>query len=186
MWEVENAWQFGSRGPDNHRAMMLVGNGGYIWDAPLKPLLKVEYAFATGDNNSTDGRSREFHNLFPTNHLHYGSADREGLRNLHNFRVASGLQLLPKVRFETDYHKFLLAAKRGAWKNAGGAVLGFDPTGTSGRDVGQEIDFTLRLPLWKHVKLMGGYSVFFPGAFAKATRGPETHHWGFVQTVVSF
>ncbi len=45
---------------------------------------------------------------------------------------------------------------------------------------------TLRSPLWKHLKLMAGYSVFFPGGFAKTTRGPETHQRGFVQTVVSF
>ncbi len=184
--ELEFAYQNGHRGLDNHRAAMMVINRGYLWKAPLKPWLKFEYAVASGDNNPTDGRSREFHNLFPTNHLHYGYADREGLRNLHNFRVTNGWKLLPKVRFEADFHKFLLAARRGPWKNAGGAVLGFDPTGASGRDVGQEIDFTVRLPLWKHLKLMGGYSVFFPGAFAKATRGPETHHWGFVQTVVSF
>ena len=183
-WEV--AYQNGRRGPDKHRAAMIVINSGYLWDVPSKPWVRLEYAVASGDNDSTNGKSREFHNLFPTNHLHYGYADREGLRNMHNFRVTSGWQLLPKVRFEADLHKFLLAAKRGAWKNAGGGVLGFDPTGTSGRDVGQEIDFTLRLPLWKHVKLMGGYSVFFPGTFAKATRGPETHHWGFEQTVISF
>ena len=185
-YEVENAWQFGDNGADHHRAAMLVVNGGYVWDAPLHPMLKVEYAFATGDGDPTDGKSREFHNFFPTNHLHYGYADIEGLRNLQNFRVTGGLQLAKKVRFETDLHKFLLTEKRGAWKNAGGAVLGVDPTGLSGRDVGQEIDFTLRLPLWNHLQLTAGYSVFLPGSFAKATRGPENHQWGFIQTVVRF
>ena len=85
-----------------------------------------------------------------------------------------------------DYHRFLLAAKRGPWKSAGGAVLGWDPTGSSGRDIGQELDLTVRLPLMKRLGFLAGYSVFLPGAFAERTRGPATHHFGYIQTTVRF
>lgn len=185
-YEVENAWQFGERGPDRHTSVMLVGNAGYVWDTPRKPLVQFEYAFARGDDDPTDGDSNEFHNLFPTNHIHYGYADLVGLRNLHNFRVTGAAQVRPKVRVEVDYHRFLLAAIRGPWKSAGGAVLGWDPTGSSGRDIGQELDLTVRLPLKKRLSFLAGYSVFLPGAFAKRTRGPETHHFGYIQTMLRF
>jgi hypothetical protein len=88
---------------------------------------------------------------------------------------------------QADYHRLLLAEKRGPWKNAGGAVLGFDPTGQSGRDLGQELDLTARIPiLERHLNLMAGYSFFSPGGFVKRTRGSENHHFGYIQTIVRF
>ena len=185
-YSVEHAWQFGERGPDAHRAAMLVAMGGYAWGRRWQPRLQVEYDFATGDNNPSDGRSREFNNLFPTNHIFYGYADLVGLRNVHDFRLTASAQLHPKLIVEADYHRFLLAARRGPWKNSGGRVLGFDPTGAAGRDLGQEFDITCRVPMQTHVSLLGGYSLFLPGRFAALTRGPELHHFGYVQTTLRF
>jgi len=186
-YEIENAWQFGNRGPDDHSAVAFVGSAGYGWDGRLRPALNFEYAFATGDNGASDGNSNEFNNLFPTNHLHYGYADLVGLRNLHDVRATLSSRLHPRLSLQADYHRFLLAEKRGPWKNAGGAVLGFDPTGQSGRDLGQEFDLTARVPiLERYLNLMAGYSFFLPGRFAVRTRGPETHHFGYIQTVVRF
>jgi len=185
-YSLEHAWQFGARGPDDHRAAMLVATVGHAWGGRWQPRLGLEYDFATGDNNPADARSREFHNLFPTNHIFYGYADLFGLRNLHAFRLTAATALHTKLTAEIDYHRFLLAARRGRWKDAAGRVLGFDPTGRSGRDAGQELDFTARLPLHKHLSFLVGYSLFLPGAFAERTRGPETHHFGYVQTTVRF
>jgi len=185
-YSVEHAWQFGERGPDGHRAAMLVATSGYAWGGRWPSRLQLEYDFATGDNNSRDGRSREFNNLFPTNHTFYGYADLVGLRNVHDFRLTAAAQMNPKLTFEADYHRFLLAAPRGPWKNAGGKVLGSDPTGAAGRDLGQEIDVTFRVPLHSHLSLLGGYSLFLPGRFAAITRGPKPHHFAYIQTTVRF
>lgn len=183
---LEHAWQFGRRGPDRHRATMLVAKGGHTWGGRWRPRLGLEYDFATGDDDPRDGNSREFNNLFPTNHIYYGYADLLGLRNMHDLRLTAAARVHPKLIIEADYHRFLLAAQRGPWKNAGGRVLGVDPTGEAGQDLGQEVDLTLRLPLEKRLHLLAGYSVFLPGRFALRTRGPETHHFGYIQTTVAF
>ena len=80
----------------------------------------------------------------------------------------------------------VVPARRGPWKSATGRLLGFDPTGEAGRDLGQEVDFTARVPVNTHLSFLGGYSVFRPGRFAVRTRGPETHHFGYIQTTVRF
>lgn len=185
-YEVEHAWQFGQRGPDRHRAAMLVAKGGYAWAGRWQPQLGLEYDFGTGDNDPADGNSREFNNLFPTNHKFYGYADLLGLRNLHALRLTTAAKVHSKLTVQADYHRFLLAARRGPWKNAGGRVLGSDPSGEAGRDLGQEVDFTFRVPLHRHLNFLAGYSVFLPGRFATRTRGPETHHFGYLQTTVRF
>lgn len=183
-YSVENAWQFGERGPDSHRGAMFVGTAGYAWTGRWQPRLQFEYDFATGDNNPADGRSREFNNLFPTNHPFYGYADLLGLRNLHALRGTLAATPHSRLTLEFDYHRFFLAAERGPWKNAGGRVLGFSPTGSFGQDLGDEIDVTFRVPLHSRVGFLAGYSAFFPGRFAIATRGGETHHFAYVQTTL--
>jgi len=185
-YSVEQAWQLGWRGPEPHRAAMLVSTGGYAWNGRYRPRLGVEYDFATGDGNPGDGRSGEFHNLFPTNHPYYGYADLFGLRNLHAVRFTAALRPLVRITLEADYHNFWLATRRGPWKNAGGRALGQDPEGLSGRHVGQEVDLTARIPLHQRLSLLAGYSVFVPGRFAARTRGPELHHFGYIQTLLGF
>lgn len=148
--------------------------------------MQLEYDFASGDNDPADGKSREFHNLFPTNHPYYGYADLVGLRNLHDFRAAGAMALHPKITLELDYHHFLLASPRGPWKSAGGRVLGSDPLGRFGRDLGHEIDLTLRIPVQQHLSFLAGYSAFLPGRFAIHNRGSETHHFGYIQTTFQF
>ncbi len=185
-YSVENAWQFGQRGPDSHRAAMLISTGGYAWGGRWQPRVQFEYDLASGDNNPTDGKSREFHNLFPTNHPFYGYADLVGLRNLHDLRGTVAVTLHPKVIVELDYHHFLLAAQRGPWKSASGRVLGSDPLGRFGRDLGHEVDLTVRLPLDKHLSFLVGYSAFVPGSFAIHNRGSETHHFAYIQTTFQF
>jgi alginate export protein len=183
-YSLEHAWQFGQRGPDGHVAAMFVGTAGYAWPGRWQPRVQLEYDFASGDNNPADGKSREFNNLFPTNHPFYGYADLVGLRNLHDFRATGAMSLHPKLTLELDYHHFLLAEPRGPWKSAAGRVLGSDPLGRFGRDLGQEVDLTLRIPVQQHLNFLAGYSAFIPGRFAIHARGPEVHHFAYIQTTI--
>jgi hypothetical protein len=80
----------------------------------------------------------------------------------------------------------LLASRRGRWSNAGGRTLGFLPAGTAGRDLGQELDLLVRVPVNKYLQFETGYAIFFPGAFARSARGPEVHQFGYLQTWIGF
>ncbi|MBI2819430.1 MAG: alginate export family protein, partial [Acidobacteria bacterium] len=150
-YDLENAFQVGQRGPDTQRAAALAAQARYRFDGGLKPEFGFEYDYATGDGKSTDGRSQEFNNLFPTNHLHYGFADYLGWRNMQDFKPYLSLQVSSNMRAEFAYHRFLLVEKTGAWKNAGGTLLGIDPTGRLGTDLGHEIDITFTFPLYEHI-----------------------------------
>ena len=185
-YDLENAYQFGQKGPDTHRAAALAAIGRYRFGGRRAPELGFEYDFATGDANSKDGKSGEFNNLFPTNHPHYGYADYLGWRNMQDFKPYLSLALRANVRAEISYHRFLLVEKAGPWKNAGGTVLGFDPTGKLGTDLGHEIDLTVAFPLYEHLRLLPGYSLFLPGKFARGTQGSRASQFAYWQTVVTF
>jgi len=109
-YDLENAFQVGQRGPDTQRATALAAQARYRLGSRFSPEFGFEYDYATGDGDPTDGRSEEFNNLFPTNHLHYGFADYMGWRNMQDFKPYLALQFRPGVRAELAYHRFLLAA----------------------------------------------------------------------------
>jgi hypothetical protein len=127
-----------------------------------------------------------FFNPFPTNHQLCGYAGLMGGHHVQGFRSVFTVAPAQPVRFDVDYHRLYLLQARGAWKNAGGAVLGFDPTGQSGTHVGDEVDFLVAFPLHKHLKVLSGCSLFLPGEFARKTRGEDKQHFVYLQTQVDF
>jgi hypothetical protein len=185
-YELEFANQFGHRAADSHRARAFAGRLNRTLDEKLKLRVGFEYDVASGDSDPADGRSGEFFNLFPTNHPLYGYADLMGWRNMQDFRPHFSFTPVGPLSFDVDYHRFYLLQGRGPWKNAGGVVFGFDPTGQSGKHVGDELDFTAAFPLQKHLKILSGYSIFWPGEFARRTRGPDKQHFFYLQTLLNF
>ena len=185
-YDVEFANQFGQRGNDSHSARAFAVKFLKTIEEKHQFRLGFEYDVATGDRDPTDGRSGEFFNLFPTNHLHYGYADLMGWRNMQDFRPMLTFKPAGPVKFDFDYHRFYLLQAGGPWRNAGGTIFGSDPTGQSGTHVGDELDFTVAFPIQKHLKMLSGYSLFLPGEFAQKTRGPDAQHFFYLQTLVDF
>jgi len=182
---VEAAAETGEYHGDDLRAHAAAAQGGFNWGEKHRFRAFAGYDYATGDRNASDGKREEFFNFFPTNHLHYGYADFEGWRNLRS--PSAGVSWTVGRHFaQAKTHRFALQEAGGPWKDAGGNVLGFDPAGRSGTDVGTETDLTYRFTLKEKASLEGGYSHLTPGGFAKATRGIHGSDWAYVQLTIGF
>lgn len=183
---AEAAFQFGHRGPDDHEANAFALAAGYIFNVRYKPGVRFEWDRATGDGAPTDGRSREFNNLFPTNHAVYGYADLQGWRNMN--AVKGTLTVSPRQGhvISADFLRFGLLEARGAWKDDAGEVLGQDPTGRSGREIGDELDLLYRFPVRKDLTFLLGYSAFFPGRFAESVGRTKTQSYVYSQVLFKF
>ncbi len=186
MASAEAAYQTGHRGPDDHTAYAWAVVAGYTFKARYKPSLRLEWDGATGDADAKDGESREFNNLFHTNHGHYGYIDILGWRNMEALRATAAVSPRDGHTLSADIHRLRLREATGAWKDDAGEVLGQDPTGRSGRDVGTEIDLLYRFPLKKDLVCLLGYSALLPGGFAEATRGTGTQSFGYAQVLFRF
>ncbi len=85
---VEVVGQFGNAAGDAIRAAAAhVRLSHTLSRTPASPTLLVEYNFASGDDEQSDGRVGTFDQLFPTNHNKYGIADLIGWRNIRNLRL---------------------------------------------------------------------------------------------------
>lgn len=184
-WSGEFAYQFGDRMKLDHSAFALDAQVGFTLPVAYAPRLGAEYAYATGNDSESD-KSKEFHNLFPTNHNKYGYMDYFGWRNIQD--ISGGVSAKPckRVAIAADYHIFSLAQAEGDWKNAGGATLRKSTPSSSSSFVGTELDITIKYTCQENVQVMAGYSHFFAGDFVENTGPGDDSDWGYLQVQTVF
>ena len=85
--------------------------------------------------------------LYPTAHDKYGMADQVGWKNINHIGLIAEVKARPSVIFQAKVHDWRLASARDGLYNSGGASLVRDVTGSSGKHIGEEIDFQV---LWNH------------------------------------
>lgn len=190
---LELALQRGDRATDAHEAWAFASRAGYEFRSRLAPYLGVGFDAASGDGNAVDGESREFDNLFPTNHIFYGSMDYVGWRNVKDAYLRFRIEPKEKVLIQADLHDFALEDPAGRWSDAGGVTLvpGV-PGGGAGSDLGRELDLTVRVSFGDWA-LQGGVSRFFAGEFPERAaafvptevRGDDSD-WGYLMVTVRF
>jgi Alginate export len=183
-YTLESAYQFGdfrdrrlgvTSARLDHEAWMLVAQGGYTWaDVWGAPRLGLEYSFASGDSNPTDGKHETFENLFPTNHKFYGYMDLVSLQNIHDIRSILTLKPHPLVSVALEGHAFWLAdthdnfytvagAPRGGLAATPGSNFGINPNYSS--FVGTELDAIAGVAVNKFTQFEVGYGHFFAGDY---------------------
>ncbi len=186
-YTLEAAVQRGRLRGNGHRAWAAAAQLGLHLGSAKRWRALAGYDFATGDRSAADGEDNEFFNFFPTNHPHYGAMDLFGWRNLESAWVGASF-VSGRHRAQVKLHDFRLEEAGGAWKDAAGSAvpLGFDSTGQSGRDVGQEVDLSYRFQWTDRLLLDVGLSRFGPDEFAESTRGSDPSHFGYLMLTVGF
>ncbi|MBX3117475.1 MAG: alginate export family protein [Fimbriimonadaceae bacterium] len=154
--------------------------------------LYVEANAASGGSDADT--SRTFDNLYPTNHKFYGSMDMQSWKNMNEFAVQIDHKLNTKTDLRARWSSLSLRDPSDAWYGAGGAPNKrpggsfVDPTGTSGRDIGNEFNLEATYRLNKVYTITGGIGIFSPGKYVKNVNGgnADQQAWGYVSMQVRF
>lgn len=146
-----------------------------------KPLSKALAAFSCvniASGGSSAKVQRTYDQMFGSFHANFGHMDLTGMRNLVHFGAGFDYKPNPRLDLQLMYSYQQLYDKKDGWYGAGGLLnktVGgakyIDPTGKSGRVIGQELDLTGNYQLTKELQLNFGMSVFQPGSFVKAFQG---------------
>lgn len=155
-------------------------------DDPRVPRLRFDYNYSKGDSDPSDGRHGTFELLYPTPHDKYGLADQVGWKNVHHWSTVAEWKLRRTWTGQIKHHAWWLASKKDGVYNAGGVLIARDPSGQSGRYVGQEIDVQLLAPLSRQVQLGGGVGHIFPGTFLKRTTPAARYTFPYVMITWAF
>jgi len=178
--------QFGHWGADNIRAYGLTFSLGYTFDTSWKPQVIAQCILGSGDKNPTDGIHGTFDGIFSgADTVLYGWMNLFFWQNLREFRVDLILTPANTLIFRGEYHLFGLDKAKDAWYFPGKA-LRRDMTGSSGRFLGHEVDFTVRKKLSGWLELLSGACFFLPGEYVKKTGQSPAAKWLFLEATFSF
>ncbi|HZU38405.1 MAG TPA: alginate export family protein, partial [Gemmataceae bacterium] len=174
LWDFEAMYQFGDWVNQSISADSYTTGIGYDFKGlPMDPQFWLYWDFASGDRKyGTDDEHGTFNQLFPLGHQYFGYLDLIGRQNIEDLSMQFVFFPAKWITGGIQYHIFRLDSATDALYNAGGTAIRRSPTGTAGRDVGDEIDIFNTYHLGLHSDLLFGYSHLFAGTFIKKTGGP--------------
>ena len=183
--ELEGGYQFGSVGSGNISAWFLAAVADYSFElARLPSKLFVGYDYASGDD-SPGGNVGTFNQMFPLGHAYLGFIDIVGRQNIVDYHAGMSSVVAPRTTARVAYHHFELATSNDALYNAGGGVV--VPGGTSGsRNVGGELDLTVKWDVTRHFNCLLGYSHFFPSTVPQDAGLTEDTDFAYLQLQYDF
>lgn len=174
LWDVEMALQFGDQAnQDLFAGAVTAGVGRHFKDACYNPTAWIYYDYASGDANPNDGDAHTFNQIYPFGHYYLGWLDLVGRQNIHDLNVQMFLYPQHWITVWLQYHHFWLNQGADALYNAGGVPIRRDATGSSGTNVGDEVDVIVNFHLARYSDLLVGYSHLWGGGFLEATSGPN-------------
>lgn len=182
----EIVFQTGTVGDGDISANAFAFTLGYTFEHDWKPRVGLEYTFASGDGDATDGDRETFLPPFPFGHAFQGYVDVFAWQNGHDIVLRTSAQVTPEVWLAVDVHLFRLdESESDSWYGATGTAIRAGAAGAD-EELGNEIDVHSRIKIGKHVKLWVGVSAFLPGRFVDDTGDDPTMTFGFAQMVIDF
>lgn len=177
--------------PVDQSAYALHADFAFTFPVATSPTLRVEANHASGNDEDPERHWKRVHNLFPTNHPHYGAMDLMGWSNVTNGSVGFGLSPHEVLRLALAYWVFARASRHDGWYSASGRELAAppDPLVPTEHDdefmLGHEVDLTVRIQAGEHVSVVSGFGAFAPVGYARA-RGSSPQLWGYSMLNVAF
>ncbi|MEQ1821872.1 MAG: alginate export family protein [Fimbriimonadaceae bacterium] len=175
-YAAEGAIQRGTINGRRFDTFMLHGKATYKAGPTTNVYFEANAASGGGDVNTNRG----FDAVYGTAHVHYGLSDMQGLRNMNHFEVGAVYKPSKTAEYTVSFHKFSLRDKSDGWYGPGGSInrgpggAFIDPTGSSGSDVGSELNFMGKWDLGRGQRVELELALFKPGSFIKAFNGAST------------
>jgi Alginate export len=188
--DVEGAYQVGHKLQKDLTAAAVHAEVGY----KVTPKLRFYGIgnYATGGSGPTG--THTFDSLYPSGHDQYDLLDLQGWSNMQMATLGAEYKPLLNTTVKAAWHNMWLANEKDAWYAAGGASNKYsatgvlrDPTGVSGRNVGQELDLEAWWTPRKAYSFGAGVAYFLPGSFVqKASGHSDKETWFFVSAQAKF
>ncbi len=169
-YEVEYASQFGKNGQWDHQAYFFHGEAGFTFRSNWKPRISLHYDYASGDKDPEDTRSEQFNPLGGARSFEFGPTGIYGpifRSNMNTPGVRLALSPAESLRVFSMYRAIRLAQAKNGWVGSGLS----DPTGSSGKSIGQNFDTRLQWQAKNYLLVELGYARFFKGSFVHRVSG---------------
>lgn len=186
-YDIECAGQWGKWDGDEVHAWMVGSDFGYTFaDVPTTPRLGLGFDYATGDDTPRDQSHDTFNQLYPTGHAFLGYIDLVARENIIAPNVNVTFKPHKSVTAKLFFYHFWLDSNLDALYNAGANPIRRNVSGSSGNDVGSELDARVIWQVDVHSSLMVGYSHFWPSSFINTSGFSRDADFVYIQYQFKF
>ena len=163
-YELESAWQTGTRGATDHFAHFQHLDLGYMFDVPWSPRFVIHYDYASGDRKPGDSQDEGFDTLFGARRFEYTPTGTFGPFSRTNLSSpgwrtivtpAKGWTIQLKQRF------WYLAQNKDSFGSSGLR----DSTGGSGNNLGHDVELRVQWAVSSNMDFDVGYDHWFKGSY---------------------
>lgn len=161
--------QTGHDGALQHRGRGFTFETGYSWlEHAWRPRLSLFYGYASGDHHPGDATSNRFDRFFGFARP-WSANDYITYENIETPKLRLELQPARTVRIDAGYSRYRLASAHDRYATLlDGTSFNRDPTGQSGRNLGDEVDVRVRVELTANFDANIGYAHFRTDDFVTA------------------
>lgn len=190
-FDTESVIQFGKFDGRDHLAHFHHISFGYTFAYLWEPRLWAMYDYASGTSNPNGNKSRTFDGLFGARRFELAPTGLFGpffRSNISSPGVRFQMHPLGIFNLDVKYRAWWLAQAKDEWVGSGLQ----DPTGDSGKFLGQDIEVKLQWSPSRNFRVLGGYEHFFKGSYIKdqtdiAGNPPSNDtNYFYIQTEVLF
>jgi len=166
--------QYGSTAGRRQDAQAFTTELGYRWEHAWQPRLSWFHAGADGDRLPTDMVNNRFERYYGFARP-WSANDYIVFENLVSDKLRLEFTPLPGLRVDAGFSRYHLDSARDRFPNLlGGGAAARDPSGASGRDLGDELDLRARVVPLPHLALTVGYAHMRMGDFVQARQRAAT------------
>jgi hypothetical protein len=163
-YEVESAWQTGTRGVTDHFAHFQHVDLGYTLNLPWTPRLVFHYDYASGDRKPSDSQDEGFDSLFGARRFEYMPTGTFGPFFRTNI-TSPGWRLIV-----TPAEGWTIQLKQRFWylaqsKDFFGSSGLRDHAGQSGNHIGHDLECRIQWTLNNNLDVDIGYDHWFKGSY---------------------
>ena len=190
-FDTESVIQFGQFNGRDHLAHFHHISFGYTFPFLWSPRILTMYDYASGTKNPDGNKSHSFDSLFGARRFEFSATSLFGPFSRSNISSPGvRLQLHPLGILDVDlkYRAWFLAQSKDEWVNSGLQ----DPTGDSGKFLGQDVEVRIQWHPSPNLTIDAGYEHFFKGSYIKDQTGvpgnppSSATNYFYIQTELMF
>ena len=163
-YELESTFQTGKSGGQDHFAHFQHMDLGYTFNLPWSPRLLFHYDYVSGDKNPNNNDDQRFDTLFGARRWEYMPTGIIGPFFRTNFQ-GGGWRIIVKPAedwiIQLKQRFWWLAQSKDSFGNSGLQ----DPSGNSGKNLGNDVEFRVQWVLNKNLNFDFGYWHWFKGSY---------------------
>jgi len=174
-WNMEEVLQVGSFGAESILAWTGSIDGGYTFDADLRPRLGLKFDVTSGDENPHDGRLETFDALyFKSGYFNDASLIRP--QNEIDIHPNVGVKLSRSVSADSGIDAFWRYSRSDAVYAPPGFIA-IPPLSSAPNYIGTALDLNLQWQIQRHLSLQASYVHFVTGTYIHDAGGADVNYF---------